>query len=287
MKFRLSALLIVAGLMLLIAPVASAQRDGAVRPSAPSTEAEHSERIVARLEHRLQELEREQKRVREAIARLKQGESPSEVLPDLQDEPRGRAGGDRVGPSMQPGPRERGRDGITFEDFLAMVRERRPEFAARLEAIRERDPEKFDRHFDERSTRWRELVALYDQDPDSFDNRMRFLQIESEIQQTARRARGASDEDREKAVAALRALVGEQFDLRRSAIVQQHQDAKEYLARVEASLERIDANREDLIERRIQGLLAEPREADRREMDRPRRPPGDAEGERPQRRLRR
>ncbi|TVQ77123.1 MAG: hypothetical protein EA380_07725 [Phycisphaeraceae bacterium] len=283
MKYRLSILLLVAGVMMLIAPVASAQRDGAPRPGAQAAEADQSERVVARLEHRLQELEREQKRVREAIARLKQGESPSEVLPDLQDEPRGRPGGDRTGPPAQPGPRERGREAITFEDFLAMVRERRPEFAERLEAIRDRDPEKFDRHFQERNTRWRELVALYDQDPDSFDNRMRFIQIESEIQQTARRARAASEADREKAIEALRTLVAEQFDLRRSTVVQQHQDAKEYLARVEASLERIDASREDLIERRVQGLLTESRE-----MERPRRPAsGESEPERSPRRSRR
>jgi len=106
-KYRLSILLLVAGVMMLIAPVASAQRDGAPRPGAQAAEADQSERVVARLEHRLQELEREQKRVREAIARLKQGESPSEVLPDLQDEPRGRPGGDRTGPPAQPGPRER------------------------------------------------------------------------------------------------------------------------------------------------------------------------------------
>lgn len=257
-----------------------------------------------RLERRLSETQRLQEQLRTAIERLEKGQSPGEAVraldllarprmgreagrgepgrPEFEPEGmRGRGGPERGRPEG-PGPRgiREGKFDGRFappgaelsaeqrEVVMDAVREHLPTLAARMDALREMDPEAADRLMERLAPRLREAARVREQDPELAQLRLEDLRTGIEVLDAIRglrRAQGmgvgeAREGAMERAKGDLRARLVEQHEVRMrlqarevDALTKRLEDLKAELDRkrgegeknVEEVLKRITEHRPD------------------------------------------
>jgi len=202
--------------------------------------------MKARLERRLEEITREQARLREAIEKLNKGEANGELergmqpgrrpgrlegmrgerpeghpegRPDERGESRGPHGeGPKgEGPRGEPSPEER-------EQMMAILRDAMPGLAKRIEEAQKTDPEAGRRLLGRWAPRLREAAQLREREPKLFELRVSELREGWKVLEAARNARelartshDAEDriaERRTKAQDELKTALAGQFDAR-------------------------------------------------------------------------
>lgn len=161
-------------------PIASAQEERPQRPAAQERGEGDPSRLVALVDRRLEQTERQQARLREIKQRLADGESAAAILAEMRD--RGELallgewsrGGDRDSqrPSRE-GAEQRRYEGVTDEEFalwrstvLAFFKEHAPEMAKRLRE--EGDSEQARRAIFRLHREVDRLIELRDKDSDEF-----------------------------------------------------------------------------------------------------------------------
>lgn len=204
------------------------------------------ERIRARLEQTVAQ----EGALRDALAALDRGEDPRTVAQDLFR---------RAHDEREPGPppREVTLDELTPEkrqEILAFVREVMPQLGARVDRELDENPDRADEIFLRLAPRVLPQIELRAKDPEMFDLRAESMRLDWRIRQAALRAHEAPDADREVAVDALRALVGERIDLtlRERALMIDRFEAR--LAEMRAELETDRANRDALVNEKVREL---------------------------------
>lgn len=284
--------LIAAGGWLWMAASAAAQ-DGVPPPAPPAVpsdqhprgDAEPGEvvgdipaaRMQEMLKKRLETLGREEGALREAIQMLEKGEPAAKVRQFvgsmMRDEIRQRGqnwrdglrrpGGDDAGgpppegmgegfgegrPPMAGGPRP-------MEALLGVLRETDPRMFDRMARLRRENPAEFQRLLDEFAPRLGNLARERERFPERWPDRLRLLRLQRETMPALRRVIEASEEQRGEAMNRLRALLGEQFDLRiklRKEDFAEHGRQGERMAR---EIEEYDHDREGAIERRMMEMI--------------------------------
>lgn len=197
--------------------------------------------IRARLERRLEEITREQSRLREALERLGRGESPEDVgrglpmgrRPGRDGEPQGPGAGERPKDGLRGGPRGGPRDGVRGDDgerggpgeamrdarrgegeraegspeeheqLMALLRESMPRLAARIDEATKTDPEAGKRMMTRWAPRLREAAELKRHDPELFDLRMAEMRQGWTVIEASRAARelGKASHDKDEGIA--------------------------------------------------------------------------------------
>jgi len=260
--------------------------DGLVgRPNEPAS----AKRL---LERRIEDLQRRERTLRDALARIERGEAPAGVLSAIEDEPRrGSRGGefrrraaddagpggpdepslDREGPDWAPralSPEQR-------ERSIAFLRQHLPTLAARFNALQERNAAFADRMLSRMTPGIREAQSAERDDPELFELRLDEMRNGLSIMDATKKARDlassadGSDADRRAAEAELREALERQFDIR--SRVQSRE-----IERLERRLARL---REDLAEKRgrrdsfIDGVIEQVRRAPPRPAGGPDGPP--------------
>lgn len=212
-------------------------------PAPPRDAAPDPDAIKERLARRLEDLDRQQARLREAIARLDRGDAPEDVLRDLEP-PRGDGRARRPGPDDGPGERFDGRpdgrpdgrmdgrpegrggpDGwdagqpLTaegrrwVEEFLAGSM---PVMAERVARLREADPQGADRLLMRLAPRLRDAARLKDSDPELFDLRLAEIRVGMDVIDAIRALRHAQEQGQgvDQAAAKVREQLIRQQDIR-------------------------------------------------------------------------
>ena len=282
-----------------------AQGDGSPNPLPPPSpsgvesreqrQPERDEAIRRELRDRLAWTERQQARITRAMKILEDGGSREDLLGLLRDirESAERAafrpeeGQDRGrrGPRGEPGPP--GPDGggpgrpgepqpvtLTPEqraEILALVKEHMPEMYSRLERMREQDPNVEERIAQRFAPMFLDFLELKKSDPIAADLKIREFQAGAAIMRAigeVRAAKFAKETDAErlrKAVDDLRSRIVEQVEIRLA--VHEHEIAtlRERLARLERELSDERAQRDSLVDRKVEQILSDLDRRERRE----------------------
>ncbi|MFZ2873100.1 MAG: hypothetical protein WAZ94_01310 [Phycisphaerales bacterium] len=229
------------------------RRESAGDPEGQPREGQPREAATARLLRRLEEAQRQQARLAEAIKRLEAGAPVDEVMRELDA---GRPGPDERGPRPwrdgagmdqripersdrsdrfdrpgrgdRPGPPGMGRSpegqaAPDAEEVRAFVQQSFPEIWRRFEDLRKASPETAERHLGRFLPKVREAMALRESDPAMFEMRVEEIRGGIDAMVCIREYREAlslpeGDATRSERLAKsegdLRRVLGEQFDLR-------------------------------------------------------------------------
>lgn len=210
------------------------------------------------LVRRLEELRQEQARLEVMISKLDAGEPLPEMRrsdrgdgegrPDRPDRP-DRGGRDAERPQS---PEERTRLVAQF------AREHLPEFAERLDAERQRDPEAVHRIAARFWPRVEELKELQQSEPELFAVEVERLRSGHAIMNAVRRARAAPPADdaaRERLMAHLRELAEQHIDLRLEATRLRLESLRASVRQTEQELEDRRSQRDQSVEEQLQRFL--------------------------------
>jgi len=266
------------GLAACLASLASGQADGE-RPPPPPPQQTHAdgeqpfdfnpERLRTRLATLLEELEGSTTRIRSAVETLDNGGTAAEAMDAMGGASRVRrlaefwgqwsrgsqtdGRGERFNPDR--GPRstqsERGLDrapapgdDVSAAELAAFLESHAPEFAARLDALREQDDRRAEFFANRLRPRIGEILAAQRQDPELGELLIREFRVNMELLDAGRRyARALAsgepslDEAREK----LRALAGEQVDLR---LARREHEIRALASQIESLQADVDQQRE-------------------------------------------
>jgi len=96
-----------------------------------------------------------------------------------------------------------------------------------------------------------------EEDPEAFERAVRERGLERDAETLAREAEGLKGEPREKAIARLRKLLSEAFNMRQEEMRTEMHELEEALTRVKTLVEKRQKNRDLIIERRIKELTGE------------------------------
>jgi hypothetical protein len=232
-----------AGALFVAASTAVSQPESAPPPPAPAEDAGTAEparrpMVRARLERRLDEVEREKARLEEAIAAIDRGETPRDIWQALRPRPDGQV--DRPLRPVRPSPKPQGgppfdRPAVPDElrdtaergprgegrgegDVRLFVRDRLPRLDTLLEQMEERDPESARFLFERIAPRLREAMAVHAEDPELADLKLAELQASLDVLSAADAVRrigpGAPEAELAPLRAELEAALGRQFDAR-------------------------------------------------------------------------
>lgn len=251
---------------------------------------ERDEAIKRELQDRLAVTERQQARIRRAMKLLEEGGSREDLFTLLREireaaerpQPSRPEEAGRRGPRGEPGRPEGGpgRPGeqppveLTPEqrtEVLALVREHMPEMYARLERLREQDPNAEDRIIGRFAPMFVEFLTLRENDPTAADLKLREFKAGAAMMRTIGEIRAAkfspqADPERlRKAVAELRDRVAEQFEIRLAIHEHEISTLRDRLARLERELAEERSQRELLVDQRVERILADVDRRERRE----------------------
>lgn len=252
-------------------PDSRAERSAARAPNdGQPREGQPREAATARLQRRLEEAQRQQDRLAEALKRLEAGDPVDDVMRDLDA---GRPGQDERGPrpwregmGMDQRPADRpdradrsgppgaprhpeGQAGPNAEEVRAFIQQRFPEIWRRFEELRKGNPEIAERHLGRFLPKVSEAMALRETDPEMFEMRVEEIRGGIDAMVSIREYRealslpesdGARAERLAKAGDDLRRVLGEQFDLRLR--LQEH-ELRMLSARVESLRKEIEGKR--------------------------------------------
>jgi hypothetical protein len=242
-------------------------------------------RMQEMLRRRLESVSREEQAIREALAMLDRGEPASTVKQFLstaiREEIRQRgpawregfrpegvgpppddgAGGPidgRPGEPRMPPPAPGGLGDAgprPLERLMGVLRETDPRMFERLSRLRRENPAEFQRLLDEFAPRLGNLARERERSPERWPDRLRLMRLQREMGPAVRRTLEAPPEDHEEALGRLRALLGEQFDLRMKLRKMDLEDRREQDERAHREIEEFERDREGEIERRMMEML--------------------------------
>lgn len=202
---------------------------GAPRPA--GTEAEQRASAIASLEQRLTVIREQEQAVEEGLAMLRAGEPLEKVrersaaaFEGPRDRIREHGPGDRrpMGPrgdEARPGggkPDGLGGPRLTPEQreaAMEFLRMQHPQMFERLEHLRQSDPEGFDRMVEQRAPRVMPWLKERESDPEMFELRRSFFEMEMKARALAEQIAEAPDASDAATVELVRTL-GQQFDVR-------------------------------------------------------------------------
>lgn len=143
------------------------------------------------------------------------------------------------------------------DEVVRFIREHFPEKAARLNALKRRNPELFHRKRQELAQEVRRLIDLKERDPGAFRIQVEEMRLRDELQRLAREARGLAvgSRERQEAEKTLKDAVRRSFELRQKVKEAEVADLRRRLQELEGSLSRRTERREQLIQERTQELL--------------------------------
>ncbi len=270
-------------------------------PEPPREAAPDPDAIKERLARRLEDLDRQQARLREAIARLDRGDAPEDVLRDLEPH-RGDGRARRPGPDDGPGDkfdsrpegrpdgrmdgRPEGRDGwdpaqpLTpegrrwVEEFLAGSM---PVMAERVARLREADPQGADRLLMRLAPRLRDAARLKDSDPELFDLRLAEIRVGMDVIDAIRALRQAQERGQgvDQATTMVRESLTRQQDIRDRLTTHEIRVMSARLDEMKADAEKRKAGSNARIDEMVRRLVERREPGDRREpggRGRPQRP---------------
>lgn len=134
---------------------------------------------------------------------------------------------------------------------MTFVRRNHAELAELLAHLKENQPKEYERAIRELFRTSERLTLIHDRDREQYDLEVQLWKTQSRIQLlTARLQMGDSDELRGE----LRELLGEQIDNRAALLRHDREKAAKRLAKIEDDLQRLESDREKVIERQLQSL---------------------------------
>ncbi len=251
------------------------QPDRPADAARPGAERAGQDRAVvrARLQRRLEETRKAEERITQALERLEAG-APVEEVRDIADGPgRGGRGGRRPGGAgpedgrRPDGPPPGAGPGVDRARIMGFLREQAPEVADRLEELRARNPEQFERLMGRMGTRVRELMA--ERDPRLKAARLAEFRHVQRVAESSRHLadlirKGAPAEEIGKTRGELRALLGEQFDLRMERHQAEIGALEERLAKIRREAGDSASRREEIIQKGLERAEQRAREGDQR-----------------------
>ncbi|MFG0243890.1 MAG: hypothetical protein ACF8R9_13970 [Phycisphaerales bacterium JB054] len=266
------------GLGATVASHASGQSDGERPPPPPQQQAHgeegqpfdfNPERLRTRLATLLEELEASTTRIRSAIETLDNGGTAAEAMETMGGPSRVRrlaefwgqwSGGsqtdgrvDRFNPERGPrgGQGERGPDrapapgdDVSAAQLSAFLESHAPEFAARLDELRQQDERRADFFANRLRPRIGEILAAQRQDPELGELLTREFRVNMELLDAGRRyakALASGDSSLDEAREKLRALAGEQVDLR---LARREHEIRTLASQIESLQADVDQQRE-------------------------------------------
>ncbi len=220
--------------------------------------------VQARLQRRLEETRKAEERIARALEQLEAGAPVEEVRGIAEGPWRGRRGPDGRPDGPPPdgpppgrpppgGPPPDGRPPEGPADrpaLMAFLREHAPEIADRLEGMRSRNPEEFERVMSRMGARVREVMA--ERDPGLREARLDEFRHGPKVFEASRRLvdlirAGAPEEQIDAARAQVRALLGEQFDLRLERHRAEIGALEERLTRIRREADEYRSRRDEII----------------------------------------
>lgn len=283
----LAALALVAGSALAFQPEPPAPQPDS-RPEArapmppPPPGALDRETLRDRLTRRLEENERAQQRLREALEKLDSGADPRSVMDGMgqnfRDRLNDRMGelrergprGPRGGPNGEPGPEgpmgpegERGPDRGANpgggprgpESSMALLREFAPNLADRVEEMRRVDPQFSDRMIERFAGNLRDLASSRQRDAEGFSLRLAEVEAGLDTLDAVRAVRdeiirpGATGASPER-LTALKGAIAKQLDARTAVQKREAEFLAQRIERVRAEMDKQAAERDKVIEER-------------------------------------
>lgn len=230
------------------------------------------ESLRERLSRQLEENERSQQRLREAIEKLDAGEDPRAVVDGMGQSFRERVNdrmgelrersprGPRGGPEGQPGPdgppgpnNDRGPRGP--EGTMALLREFAPNLADRVEEMRRVDPQFSDRMIERFAGSLRDLAASRQRDAEGFALRLAEVEAGLDTLEAVRGVRddimtpGASGASAER-ISSLKGAIAKQLDARAAVQKREVEVLAQRIERVRAEMDKQAAERDKVIEER-------------------------------------
>ena len=266
------------GLGASVASLASGQSDGERPPPPPPQQALadegppfdfNPERLRTRLATLLEELDSSATRIRSAVETLDNGGTAAEAMEAMGGPSRVRrlaefwgqwsrgsqtdGRGERFNPDR--GPRtaqgERGLDrapapgdDVSAAELAAFLESHAPEFAARLDALREQDDRRAEFFANRLRPRIGEILAAQRQDPELGELLTREFRVNMELLDAGRRyarALASGDSSLDEAREELRALAGEQVDLR---LARREHEIRALASQIESLQADVDQQRE-------------------------------------------
>ena len=103
----------------------------------------------------------------------------------------------------------------------------------------------------------RELLELRQEHPEAFEKAMHRMAIERRSLELAERYRASKGEAREQLLKELRGVLSEAFSLRQAAMKGEMRELEEELDRLQTLVQKREANRDAIVERRIEELIGE------------------------------
>ncbi|MEC9373422.1 MAG: hypothetical protein VYC34_06230 [Planctomycetota bacterium] len=221
------------------------------------------EMVRDRLRRELESAERRAEHLREAIDLVDGGASAADIRAHLAEDP-----SEGRGPDGEPQPVSL--DAPEAAGLLATLEDVNPVMAARFNRLRESDPERAERFFRRMSPRLVDLADLRGRDPQAYALRVEELRLEQQRMGLAfRLVRALRESEDSETVDRLRAELRDnleaQFDLQLTQRRQGVTDIEQRLDRLRGEIAELDDRREELIEQRLEEVVARAAEAAERE----------------------
>ena len=105
-------------------------------------------------------------------------------------------------------------------------------------------------------------MELRETDPEAFELSQKDMDLERRSHELAMRIRGLRGEDRDNAREELQKVAGEQFEVRTKLRERRLKRLESEIKELREALENRAAKKDDIIERRMQELLGQPRDDD-------------------------
>lgn len=262
----------------LVCSVAFAQpgRADQRRPDAPAREPDalapaiNPEILVARLDRRLEEIQKEEAAITRAKAELGRGAPVGEVMRSLMR--------DRVfamGERMRDGPGGRAHeepaqnleyDAQRLREMMRFLRDTAPQIAERVESEILDNPDRAEQVYRRMAPRLLPQMEMRDRDPEMFALRADSMRLDWQIRQMAQRVQrinAASNppaEESARANEALRELVAQRVDLAQRERALMVDRLEQRVASMRAELKESAADRDAEVDQKVRELLADERE---------------------------
>ena len=143
------------------------------------------------------------------------------------------------------------------EHVIRFVREHFEAELAEAEELAEEEPREAREIVTDVVHEARELLELREEEPEQFEKAMRRMETERRASELAERCRASKGEARERLMKELRGVLNEAFSMRQAAMEEETRELEEELKRLRTLIEKREANRDAIVERRIEELTGE------------------------------
>jgi hypothetical protein len=144
-------------------------------------------------------------------------------------------------------------------ELLQFIRENFPEGARELEALADYDPQTFQRRLGRMFPRLRQLMMELRNDPEAGRIGLEIERREMQIRERVRQYAESTDPNRRNELRAqTRALLEEQFELRRQRMAHEIAKLEQRLQQLRERVQNVQQHREKVIDARLGNLLNEP-----------------------------